>query len=204
MFTRAEIKQQAKDQLKGNVWMLFLCTLIVSLIAGAAGMIPFVGFLSTFLLAPPLSLGLTMLYLNVTYGEKPQVGTIFEGFQHFGQVVLLYLMVMIFTLLWSLLFIIPGIIKGLSYSMCFYILAENPDMTAQEALNESKAIMDGHKGDLFVLYLSFILWGLLCTITLGIASIYVGPYMSLTMTNFYHKIKETKASDVVEDVVTEM
>ena len=78
--------------------MLFLCTLIVSLIAGAAGMIPFVGFLSTFLLAPPLSLGLTMLYLNVTYGEKPQVGTIFEGFQHFGQVVLLYLMVMIFTL----------------------------------------------------------------------------------------------------------
>ena len=65
MFTRAEIKQQAKDQLKGNVWMLFLCTLIVSLIAGAAGMIPFVGFLSTFLLAPPLSLGLTMLYLNV-------------------------------------------------------------------------------------------------------------------------------------------
>ncbi len=155
MFTRAEIKQQAKDQLKGNVWMLFLCTLIVSLIAGAAGMIPFVGFLSTFLLAPPLSLGLTMLYLNVTYGEKPQVGTIFEGFQHFGQVVLLYLMVMIFTLLWSLLFIIPGIIKGLSYSMCFYILAENPDMTAQEALNESKAIMDGHKGDLFVLYLSY-------------------------------------------------
>ncbi len=200
MFTRAEIKQQAKEQLKGNVWMLFLCTLIVSLVSGAAGMIPMVGFLAAFLLAPPLSLGLTMIYLNTTYGEKPQVGTCFEGFQRYGQSVILNLLVMIFTFLWSLLFVIPGIIKGLSYSMAFYILAENKDMTAQEALNESKLIMNGHKGELFVLYLSFILWGLLCTVTFGIAAIYVGPYMTLTMTNFYHKIKRTQT---VEDVAVE-
>lgn len=200
MFTRAEIKQQAKDQLKGNVWILFLCTLLTSLISGAAGAIPAIGFLSAFLLAPPLTLGLTMIYLNTTYGDKPQVATIFDGFQHYGQIVLLNFMVMLFTILWSLLFVIPGIIKGLSYSMSTYILAENPDMSASEALDESKAIMDGHKMDLFVLSLSFIPWMLLCTITLGIAGIYVGPYMTLTMTNFYHKIKRTTpAVDVVND-----
>lgn len=191
MFTRAEIKQQAKEQLKGNIWILFLCTLLVGLISGAAGAIPVVGFLSAFLLAPPLSLGLTMIYLNTTYGDKPQVATIFDGFQHYGQAVLLNLLVMIFTFLWSLLLVIPGIIKGLSYSMSFYILGENPGMSAQEALNESKAIMDGHKAELFVLYLSFIPWALLVSITFGIAVIYVGPYMTLTMTNFYHRIKRT-------------
>ena len=201
MFTRAEIKQQAKDQLKGNVWMLFLCTLIVGVIAGAAGIIPYLGFLSAYLIAPPLSLGLTMIYLNVTYGEKPQVGTIFDGFQLYSKSILLNFLICLFTFLWSLLFIIPGMIKMLSYSMSYFILAENKDMTAQEALNESKVIMDGHKMDLFVLYLSFIPWALLCMVTLGIAGIYVGPYMSLTFTNFYHKIKATQPTASADDVI---
>lgn len=208
MFTRVEIKQQAKEQLKGNVWMLFLCALVMSLIATAAIMvsafIPIIGSLvATFLVVGPLSYGLYVIYLNVTYGERPEVGTLFDGFKNYGPVVLLYVLISLFTFLWSLLLIVPGIIKGLSYSMSYYILAENPNMTANEALNESKAIMDGHKADLFVLALSFIPWILLCCITLGIAYIYVIPYMQLTITNFYHKIKRQQPAAPVEDVITD-
>ena len=110
------------------------------------------------------------------------------------------LLVAVFTLLWSLLLYIPGIIKAISYSMSFYILAENPEMSAREALNESKKIMHGHKMDYFVLALSFIPWILLVMITFGIAAIWVAPYMQLTITNFYHSIKtkkDTQAADVV-------
>ncbi len=204
MFTREEIKTQAKAQLKGNVGMFFLCTIIYVAILTAASFIPVVGSFAGLLLGAPLTYGLIKLYLNVTYGEKPEVATLFEGFNRYGQVLLLYFLVGIFTALWSLLFIVPGIIKAMSYSMSFYILAENPDMTAQEALNESKAIMEGHKMDLFVLYLSFIPWCLLGSITLGIAYIYVTPYMSLTVTNFYHKIKtQQPTSTVSEEEVVE-
>ena len=208
MFTRAEIKQQAKEQLKGNVWMLLLCAFVMVVIATGATMIgafiPFVGSLAaTFLVVAPLSYGLYVVYLNVTYGERPQVGKLFEGFQNFGPVVLLYFLIWLFTMLWTLLFVIPGIIKTLSYSMAYYVLAENPQMSANEALNESKAIMDGHKMDLFVLYLSSIPWMLLGSITLGIAYIYVMPYMQLTITNFYHKIKRPSTAVPAQDVVTD-
>ena len=87
-----------------------------------------------------------------------------------------------------------------AYSMSWFVLAENPNMTAREAIRESKEIMNGHKMDFFVLSLSFIPWILLVYVTLGIASIYVMPYMQLTITNFYHNIKRQSApaADVVE------
>jgi len=206
MFTRAEIKAQAKQQLKGKVWWLFLCTLIVSGLAMILGMIPFVGVIAVYVIAPPLSLGLIMVYLSVTYGEDVQINTLFDGFRngYFGKSVLLFLMVIFFTMLWSFLFVIPGIIKAYSYSMSFYILAENPNMTAREALNESKEIMKGNKLNLFVLELSFILWILLVVVTFGIAAIYVEPYMQLTYVNFYHNIKRQPVAETVyEETVVE-
>lgn len=203
-FTRAEIKEQARAQLKGKVWMLLLCTIVSSIIPAivsgigsaltsngntAAGTI--VSLAGSLLLTAPLSLGLTMVYLNVTYGEDPQVSTLFEPFKKcYGKIIALMLLVEIFIMLWTLLFIIPGIIMGFAYSQSFFILAENPDMSPMECIKESKRIMKGRKMDLFVLYLSFIPWMLLVGITLGIAGIWVIPYMTLTMTNFYHKIKE--------------
>ena len=80
--------------------------------------------------------------------------------------------------------------------MSWYILAENPDMTAREAITESRLIMDGHKFELFVLQLSFIPWILLGSVTFGIAYIWVLPYMQLTMTNFYHNIKRQSVASV--------
>ena len=210
MFTRAEIKAQARQQLKGKVWMFFLCTLIVAGITMALSFIPVVGVIGVYIIAPPLSLGLTMVYLNVTYGDEVEIGTLFKGFHYMGKTIALFLLIIIFTMLWSLLFVIPGIIKSYSYSMAFYILAENPEMSAREALKESQEIMKGNKMNLFILSLSFFFWLLLVTVTFGIAGIYVEPYMQLTITNFYHNIKrqpiaeavyEEPAYEAVEDVI---
>lgn len=186
---RAELKAAAKSQIKGNIGMLFLCYLIIFAISLVSGFIPVAGGIVAFVITPPLSVGLVLIYLGLTEGKKVEVGTLFSGFQYFGKSIFLMILVAVFTFLWSLLFCIPGIIKGLSYSMAYYILAENPDMTAREALKESKEIMQGHKWELFVLQLSFILWILLTIVTFGIAAIYVVPYQTCTVANFYQKIK---------------
>lgn len=198
---RAELKAAAKEQIKGNIGMLFLCGLIVVAISFGCAFIPMVGGLVSFLVSPPLSVGMCLIYLGLTEGKKAEVGTMFQGFQVFGKSIWLSVLVAVFTFLWALLFYIPGIIKGLSYSMSYYVLADNPEMTAREALRESKEIMKGHKWELFVIYLSFILWHLLAIATLGIAYIYVGPYMSATVANFYQKIK--RQPQVVEAPVEE-
>ena len=199
---RAELKAAAKEQIKGNIGMLFLCGLIIFGIALACAFIPMVGGVASFLVTPPLSLGVCMIYLGLTEGKKAEVGTLFQGFQSFGKSIWLTILVAVFTFLWTLLLYIPGIIKGLSYSMAFYVLADNPEMTAREALRESKEIMHGHKWELFVLELSFFLWMILGLFTLGFAYIYVIPYMSATVANFYQKIK--RQPQVVEAPVEEI
>ena len=84
--------------------------------------------------------------------------------------------------------------------MAPFILADNPELTAREALSKSKKIMDGHKFELFVLQLSFFWWYLLEGITFGIAAIYVTPYVNATTTNFYNKIKEQKIeAEVIQE-----
>lgn len=186
---RAELKAAAKTQIKGNIGMLFLCYLIFFAIGVVAGIIPAVGGIVGFVITPALSVGLCLIYLGLTEGKSVEVGTLFKGFQYLGKAIWLTVLIAVFTMLWSMLFYIPGIIKALSYSMAFYILAENPEMTAREALRESKEIMDGHKGELFVLHLSFIPWILLTTVTAGIAGVYVIPYQTTTIANFYQRIK---------------
>lgn len=190
---RAELKAQAKEQLKGNVFKFFLCGLVIFLIGLGCGFVPVVGVIASIVITPAMSLGLIMTYMDASKGIKPEVGTIFKGFNCMGKSLWLTILVAVFTFLWSLLLWIPGFIKAISYSMSMYILAENPEMTAREALRESKAIMHGHKMDYFVMGLSFIPWMLLGTFTLGIAYIYVIPYMQLTIVNFYHAIKRQPA-----------
>lgn len=202
---RAELKAAAKAQIKGKIGMLFLCYLIVFGIGLVAGFIPVVGVIVSIVVTPALSLGLNMIYLGLTEEKNVEVGTLFKGFQFVGKALWLTILIAVFTFLWTLLFYIPGIVKGLSYSMAFYVLAENPEMTAREALRESKEIMHGHKWELFVLQLSFILWMLLVTVTFGIAAIYVVPYQTCTVANFYQKIKrqpQAMESPVFEETDT--
>lgn len=186
---RAELKLAAKAQIQGKIGILFVCYLVVFGIGLVCGLIPVVGSVASFVITPAISLGLCLIFLGLTEGKNVEIGTLFSRFSCVGKALWLGILIGVFTFLWSLLFWIPGIVKGLSYSMAYYVLAENPEMTAREALNESKAIMEGHKMELFVLYLSFILWDLLVAVTFGIASVYVLPYQSATIANFYQKIK---------------
>ena len=163
--------------------MLFVCLLITWVLSNS------VPGLASLIVAPPLTLGLSMIFLGLTRNESPEMNTLFSGFSYIGPAILLNIMIAVFTCLWSLLFVIPGIIKGISYSMAYFVLADNPELSAKESLDESKRITSGHIGDLFVLYLSFIPWVLLGAITCGLALIYVVPYMQTTMANYYLELK---------------
>lgn len=190
MVTRAELKSRAREQLKGNVGVIFLCSIIVACISFILGIIPIAGFIGNILVTPVFIFGMEYIYLDLTRQGKAQVQTLFKGFDDFGRVFCIGFFRNIFIFLWTLLFIIPGIIKTISYSMSYYIAIDKPNLSAMETLRESERIMDGHKLDYFVLTLSFILWLSLVTITFGIAAIYVFPYIEVTMANFYNSIKE--------------
>lgn len=198
---RAELKAAAKSQIKGKIGILFLITLIIALISGIAGailsLIPFGSLVASIIITPAFSLSLIRVYLNVIKGNTPAAGDAFSGFDDFWSAFKVTFLVGLFTFLWSLLFVIPGIVKGYSYSMSTYVLAENKGKPALECINESKAMTEGHKMDLFVLDLSFIGWYLLCGITFGIAGIWVIPYISATYANVYNYLKPVVAQEPV-------
>lgn len=141
------------------------------------------------LFSPVLILGVHHVYLKATTDEKPHFSAMFSKMSQFGTALTTYLLIGIFVSLWSLLLIIPGIIAAYSYSMVYFILAEHPEMSALEAIKESKRIMRGHKFDLFVLQLSFFWWSLLIVATFGFAAVYVIPYAQMAKANFYNEIK---------------
>ncbi len=187
---RVQLKAMAKQQIQGNIGTFFVMTLIIAAVAALANLIPVVGSIASVLvLTPAFGIAMVTVYLNLTKGIQPDMKELFQHFDKFWGAFKVTFFMGLFTALWSLLFWIPGIIKALSYSMSMYILAENPNMGALEAINRSKAMMNGHKMDFFVLQLSFIGWHLLGMITFGIAYVWVMPYMSATTANFYNSIK---------------
>ena len=191
---RAQLKQLSKQQIKGKIGVLFLVTIIVAAISGLAGLIlsfiPVVGpIVSTIIVTPAFTLSISRIYIGITNDKKPEVVDAFSGFDDFWSAFKVYFFTGLFTFLWSLLFVIPGIVKSFSYSMAMYILAENKGKPALECIKESKEMMNGHKFELFVLALSFIGWILLGTITFGILYIWLTPYMSTATANFYQNIK---------------
>lgn len=199
--TRDRLKKEARGQINGNnIWILFLMHLIMAVIILGCAAVPVIGWIAVIIMKAVFDISICMIFLNIAKKEDISVGDIFKGFNITGEAVWLKIITTFFTFLWTLLFIIPGIIKTYSYSMAPFILADNPELTASEALSESIRIMEGHKFDLFVLELSFILWYILCLITSGIAYIYVRPYVRATITNFYNDIKEKKVeAEVIEE-----
>lgn len=199
---RAELKTMAKQQIKGKIGILFVITLIIGALSALAGvvlnLIPGGGLVASIIITPAFSLSLIRVYLDVVAGGIPKAGDAFTGFDDFWSAFKVTFLVGLYTFLWSLLFFIPGIVKALSYSMSMYILAENKGKSARECIAESKAMTDGHKMELFVLGLSFIGWGLLCSVTLGIALIWVAPYMLATMANVYKSLKPVEVVETVE------
>lgn len=220
--TRVELKRKSKEQIQGHIFKLFLlCMLSLSTLSSQyiintfrlshtlnlsmnmntnfiVKIISNIILLLLFIISPAIGYSVSKLFLCITRKKEIHIEEFFKDISNLtiiGKILWLSTVQMLFLIGWYLLLIVPGIIKMISYSMSYYILADNPEMTALEAITESKRIMKGHKLDYFILELSFIGWYLLVGITFGIAYIYVGPYHKATVTNFYEHIKN-KSSKV--------
>ena len=191
---RAELKEKAKAQLGRNIfggkWMMaVLIMFLASLILSAAS---FVFGFGELIVGGPILFAVAAIFLKQARDNgNMDVGGLFQGFtKDFGTNFLIFLMQSIFICLWSLLFVIPGIIKSFAYSMAFYIKNDHPDYDWKKCIDESQRIMKGHKWEYFVLQLSFIGWIIVGSLAFGIGTLWVAPYMQATNTQFYEAIKD--------------
>lgn len=138
-----------------------------------------------------MTLGYAKFNLKLVDNKNPQFSDIFSAFGRLGAGFCLQFLRGLYTFLWSLLFIIPGVIASFRYALAPYILQEHPEMTASEAIAESKRLMDGNKWRLFCLDLSFIGWDILCILTLGLGFVVLRPYRQAAFTVFYREISHT-------------
>ena len=152
------------------------------------------GGLLMLLLGGPITVGLNCFFVKNVRGEREElsVTTPFtEAFKNFPRKLGGSLWMGLFVFLWALLLVIPGIIKGISYSMTQYILADCPNVKARDALKLSMRMMNGHKCEYFVMGLSFLGWILLSALTLGILSVfYVDPYMRSSFAEYYLELRD--------------
>ena len=156
-------------------------------ILGAVMAVVIVGLVQ-YVIGSFVSLGLIQYNLDLIDGKDVEFGQIFSKASMFGKAFWLRLRMDIFTFLWTLLLIIPRIIKSYAYSMSGFILAENSEMTAKEAMKVSEKMMAGNKWRLFCLQFSFIGWQLLCILSLGIGFLWLTPYMNAATAAFYDEI----------------
>ena len=148
-------------------------------------------YLVIFLVCMPLVVGMTNSFRKLlAEGDNAIPENMYKiATTHYWHKVWGMFLMGVFIALWSMLLIIPGIIKTFSYAMTPYILDEHPELSANDAIDRSRAMMKGHKFDLFWLLLSFIGWGILCVFTLGIGFLWLTPYMQTSMAVFYEDLK---------------
>ena len=146
-----------------------------------------------FILGSVVAVGYSGFNLDLVDGQKtPEIGSLFNYFPHWKTTAAARFLRGLWVFLWSLLFIIPGIIAGYSYAMAEYILAEHPELTAGEALQQSKEMMYGNRWRLFCLEFSFIGWDLLASLTLGVGGLWLNPYKKAAEAAFYREISGTE------------
>ncbi len=187
--TCKELRENAWKALEksGGYWYAVLMGVIISIIAAAASGASF-GVLA--LLALPMSFAFSVAILQLDReGKVPQIESLFTIYRdNFQKSFLVLFLINLFVMLWTLLFIIPGVIMAYAYSMSVYIANDNPELTSMEAIQKSKELMKGHKWDLFVLDLSFIGWILLACITFGAGLILLKPYVETAHAEFYRNL----------------
>lgn len=183
-----ELMKQARECLRGRWGTAILASLLYLGIISIPNFIPIIGSIAILIIAGPLTLGMVVIILSISRKEDVQLSQLFKGFQNFATAIGSYFLMTIFILLWSLLFIIPGIIAALSYSLTWYIIHDNPSMGPLEALKTSKEMMTGRKWKLFCLGLRFFGWILLCYLTFGIGFLWLAPYMLVSYAKFYEDI----------------
>ena len=208
--SRAELKARAKATLRGRYWTFLGALLLAGLAGGifsgitgisesydssSAVLLSLAGLLGlavSLFVSIPLGLGLNRMYVRAAQGCRADIGELLYVYRsgNLLNAVLVSFLQGLFVFLWSLLFIIPGIVKSFSYFMIDFLLAENPGLPQERAFEISKQVMRGNRGKAFVLGLSFIGWYLLILLTLGIGTLFLAPYTQMTYTHFYLELKE--------------
>lgn len=202
----SDYKNRAIESLSGNWGKAALITFIYAIVVS----IPTIGINITTgiknagslwqVAMLPMSWSLCVFFLAIAHGEETKTGMLFDGFKDYWRIFTTMFLQGLYTALWTLLLIVPGIIKTYSYSMTPYILKDNPDMRNNEAIEKSMAMMNGHKMDLFLLDLSMIGWHILSILTLGIGYLFLLPYIYTTHAHFYEDLKkENEMFEVSEE-----
>ena len=190
---RKELKERGKKLYNLDYWQFVLVYVVFSSIMSFASSSYGVPLL---IIGGPLTVGFIMFNLNFIRNGNGTFVNLFEGFKKFSDYFLAYLLKTGLILLWTLLFIVPGIIKSLAYSQALYIMYDNPGITPKEALDKSEKMMYGHKMELFILMLSFIGWHILGILTFGILEVfYVGPYYNATLALYYEDLKNNEINE---------
>ena len=221
MQLNSELRAQARERLEGQ-WGTFVLMTFLMLVIQTILQIPgYIGSLLEVLspenvlaslsfsnisnilslLALPLSWGLTVSLLRNHREESVDLENLFDGFRggRYTRVFCALFLVNLFTFLWALLLIIPGIMKAFSYALTPYILLDEPELTAKQAISRSCEIMQGRRWKLFCLYFSFIGWGILCLLTFGIGFLWLVPYMNASVAAFYEDARaEYEAENSIE------
>lgn len=186
----SELRAMARMNLSGKWLVAALVSFIYVAVAGGCGAIPAIGSLLSIIIGAPLVYGLYVIFLELHREGKPiEVGRLFDGFNDFGRIAGTMILMQIYILLWTLLLIVPGIVKSYSYAMTPYILKDEPELKHNAAIEKSMRMMNGYKMKLFMLDLSFIGWALLSILTLGIGLFFLQPYMATARAAFYENLK---------------
>lgn len=192
--------RDAKAAMRGKWGNAALVTLIYVLIAGGLGWT----FIGPLILIGPLEVGYALYIMSVKTTDKPRVETMFQGFADFARSMVAGLLFFLFVFLWMLLLIVPGIIMSFAYAMVFFILAEDKNISAADALRRSRSMMRGYKWKYFCLMMRFIGWVLLCVVTFGILALWIQPYVYMARLNFYNDVKaEWEANNSNSNILAE-
>lgn len=208
---RIEMKERAKEMARENFkefWkgylivfvISFLCSFAIDILFEKGSMMYNCLTLIASFFTSTLSVGFYLYILKIVRSGDYTKEDIFKFVGNILPIAAISILMMIFVFLWSILLIIPGIIVALSYSMVFYIYAENQEYTPMEYLSQSKEMMKGYKWDYFVFVLSFLGWIILGILTLGIGLIWVIPYVSFAETIYYDELKKVKEIEAKEKI----
>ena len=188
-----ELMRLSREKLKPHWGLAFLICLIYGIAVGVPSELNSYGELLSFLLAGPLQLGMCIFFLNSANNKPIAIENLMEGFKPLLQVLLAYAVMTIAILVGLVLFLFPGIVVSLGLSMTFFVMAENPEISFGDALQESWKLTEGYKMELLVLYLRFIPWYLL-----GLLLLVIGVFIAMalhqhTLAMYYEYLKEERA-----------
>lgn len=184
-----DFRASARTALSGSWGSAVLVTFLMMVISALGSLV-----LAGIVVMPVISWSFSIIFLAALRRKKIEAQGLFVGFNYFGKIWAMSALSFLFVFFWSLLLVIPGIIKAFSYSMAPYILADHPNMKALDAITASRAMMHGNKWRLFCLQLSFFGWALLACLTFGIGELWLIPYMETATASFYEDIKNKASS----------